>query len=47
MNLVTTARTKRLMQAVLLLVSAFAMPSTANEIVRMQTDLGGGKDRDL
>ena len=41
MNFVITIRARRLMQAALLLVFVVTKPSTANEIVRMQTDLGG------
>ena len=41
MNLVNTAVIKRFMQAAFLLAAVAALPSTANVIVRMQTDLGG------
>jgi cyclophilin family peptidyl-prolyl cis-trans isomerase len=40
MNFVVTVNAKRLMRAALLLVFAVSMPSTATQIVRMQTDLG-------
>jgi len=41
MNFMETVRTRWLMPAVSLLIAVITMPSVANDIVRMQTDLGG------